>query len=110
MIANAEGLHEYRAIFETNNRQLIDLLANLNKTAAPQTRQEVQVCELVEALVTHLLWKVIDGVYQQVAVETTQLVKQCHQEESNTPEQGSGSTYHSGQGGNSDFDVNKQLK
>ncbi|MBI4656669.1 MAG: hypothetical protein HY746_07995 [Elusimicrobia bacterium] len=90
------------------------ILVNTLKSALPakimQTKQTVQVCELVEVILIHYLWKVIDGVWKQVWVETKKLVNQCRNEEVPTDtgnSAGSGSTYHNGQGGDSNYDVNK---
>jgi len=46
--------------------------------------------------------------WEQVAVETTKLVKECSWEEEE-PDQSSGSTWHNNSGGDSNYDVNKRM-
>lgn len=62
------------------------------------------VCVLVE----YILWKLIDGVWTEVIKQ----VKECHSDIDTdpNPHPGSGSTYHNGQGGSSNYDVNKLIK
>ncbi len=59
------------------------------------------ICTLVE----YVIYKMIDGVWTEVIKK----YKECHSDIDTDPNihAGSGSTYHNGQGGSSDFDVNK---
>jgi hypothetical protein len=110
IFAKAVNADLYKTVFESGDRKLLALLP---ATSAPHTltRQAVPVCEVVDVVVTHYLWKLIDGVYKKVAEDIIKQEKVCHDEAGPDPEQGgSGSTYHSGQGGNSEFDVNKSIK
>ena len=104
--------NKYNTLLESRDSRLIRLLSELNSPSLSQSKQleELTVCGLVSAVVIHYLWKIIDKVWTQVAVETVELVKQCHTETVEVPDTGSGTTYHSGQGGNSNFDVNKHMR
>lgn len=82
----------YRVVEETSDRLLLLGAGDYRKTP---------ICTLVE----YVLWKLIDGVWTEVIKQ----VKECYSADTDT-HGGSGSTYHSGQGGSSNYDVNKLIK
>lgn len=100
-------------VFESNDRKLLEFLAK-QKTEVSQIRLQnkgkVKVCKTI----LKTLWKYIKEVW--VAYEISQEV--CSWEDDGatdaTPSTGnsggSGSTYHNGQGGDSNYDVNKRIK
>ena len=80
LFVNTINNEKYNTLVESKDDRLIHLLSELNKKSLPQSKQleEVTVCGLVSVVVVHYLWKIIDNVWTQVAVETIELVKQCH--------------------------------
>ena len=97
-------------ILESNDRKLLEFLAKQQKEvlqAGLQNKGKVKVC----VTVIKTLWKWIKEAW--VAYEISKEV--CSwQDDGATPSTGnpagSGSTYHNGQGGDSNYDVNKYLK
>ncbi len=86
---------KYWVVAESNNRELLMGAGNDRKAGKP-------VCKFVE----YVLWKLVEGVWTEVIEK----VKECYSDTDTSPyihAPGSGSTYHNGQGGNTDYDVNK---
>jgi len=106
--------NKYKTLLESDDSRLIHLLPAVNNQVMPQTKQLMQavsVCALVEVVGGAYMMQKIREIWTQVWVETKKLVKECHTEYVPAPDTGgSGSTYHDGQGGNSNYDVNKSLK
>lgn len=101
--------NNYYLHFESNDKKLMKFMAKQEiEGEIPQNKQWINVC------VTHVstVMKWIN--YAWVAVQVYKEV--CSQQWQGDPPTdtgnpgGSGSTWHNGQGGNSDYDVNKYLK
>lgn len=104
LFVNAINGNRYNTLLESSDTRFLGLLRELNVPAAQQTRQSQVVCRFVEMV----LWAFVQGVWKEVIKQ----VEECHTEPApDTTDNGSsGSTYHNGQGGNSNYDVNKYLK
>jgi len=98
--------NRYKVSLESHDKNLIKLFHMLNGTAI-ETKNAGVVCRFVEMV----LWELVKGVWTEVIKQ----VKECYSEDMGNPTDtgntaGSGSTWHHGQGGNSNYDVNKLVK
>lgn len=93
--------NKYVTMHESTDKRLITLLHKANQPAL-QTKNAV-VCKFVEMV----LWELVKGVWTEVIKQ----VKECSSNTDTDPDthSGSGSTYHAGQGGGSNYDVNKLI-
>jgi hypothetical protein len=97
LFARAIGQNKYKLLFGTNDKKLIEIL-----TRSRTAQDKQKACVWKEATIIHYLWKIIDAVWTQVWVETTQAIEECSTDYSS--DTGSGTTHHE-QGGSSEFDL-----
>ncbi len=99
-----------KQVKECSSPENYDGIADYHNSGFPKTAaiQNGRTPGCVYVLVEYVLWKLVDGVWTEVIKQ----VKECASDIDTDPNThaGSGSTYHAGQNGNSNYDVNKLLK
>lgn len=99
-----------KQVKECSSPENYDGIADYQNSGFPKAAamQNGRAPGCVYVLVEYVLWKLVDGVWTEVIKQ----VKECASDIDTDPNThaGSGSTYHAGQGGSSNYDVNKLLK
>jgi len=85
--------NKYKTLLESDDSRLIRFLSAVNNQAMPQTKQlmsPVTVCNLVEVFGGAYIMRKVGEIWEQVWVETVKLVKVCHTEYVEAPDNSAG--------------------
>jgi len=77
VFVNPIGAEKYNTLLKTENIQLLNAISKIHSARIAQNRHPI--CVIVEAIVIHYLWKLIDNVWTQVAEEAVEYIEQCHE-------------------------------